>query len=32
MKGAVVDNLMTLLVFANTIILSLDHYGIDPGV
>lgn len=30
MKGAVVENLMTLLVFMNTIILSLDHYGIDP--
>ena len=30
MKGALVENLMTLLVFSNTIILSMDHYGIDP--
>lgn len=30
MKSGLVDNSMTLFVFMNTIILALDHYGIDP--
>lgn len=30
MKHSLIENLMTLCVFANTIILAMDHYGIDP--
>ena len=29
MRHAVIENLMTFLVFFNTIILAMDHYGID---
>jgi hypothetical protein len=29
MKSSVVENLMTLLVLMNTIVLAMDHYGID---
>ena len=31
MRHSVIENTMTLCVFANTIILALDHYGIDPA-
>lgn len=31
MKHSVVENLMTVCVFANTIILSMDRYGIDAN-
>lgn len=30
MKHPIVDNFMTLCVFANTVVLGLDYYGIDP--
>ena len=30
MKGAFVENFMTACVFANTIVLAVDYYGIDP--
>ena len=29
MKSGFTENAMTLCVFANTIILAMDHYGID---
>lgn len=29
MRGPIVENLMTLCVLANTIVLGLDHYGIS---
>ena len=29
MKSSFIENVMTLCVFANTIILAMDHYGID---
>jgi len=29
MKHSLIENLMTLCVFSNTIILSMDRYGID---
>lgn len=31
MRHPIVENFMTLCVFANTIILSMDHYGIEPS-
>jgi hypothetical protein len=30
MKGAFVDNLLMISVAANTVVLAVDHYGIDP--
>jgi hypothetical protein len=32
MRSSVVDNFMTFSVFANTIILAIDHYGIEESV
>lgn len=29
MRGPIVENLMTMCVLANTIVLAIDHYGID---
>lgn len=31
MRSALVDNFMTACVFANTVVLAIDYYGIDPA-